>query len=424
MSPWGSGAEPPTPEDRAAWARGEGVEPGEFRTLPAPPPVAPAQRPEPVYVAQRDSWDCGVACLAMVSGRTYDAVLAGLGAQAVEGYRQTGGISTAHMPQLLGELGLATRTVFPRAEEWWTTPLTGLRLADVRGHYVVVLPDNTVLDPARGPGRAVADYANAFHLWEIHPVVSAPPPVAAREEDPFCPQHGPARASDHAAAGCTCRPDAREEEQGALLKEQYWCGCERFARWGRCEQHGDLDHDEEPPDQVAPPAPSPDVALNDLLQELTDAAGDRLLTEVVRWESALDYDPRPVAEIVRDILAAFAAQARRTEEAERDKYCVVETVVKQERELRALQQRLAAAEAKLAEAAEDLANATGGFDAAMGLADAEQERAKAAEERVRELEERLAEAESDTLREVGKQWQALNDEQFDYWLYVTKGAGR
>ena len=34
---------------------------------------------------------------------------------------------------------------------------------------------------------------------------SAPPPVAA-QPDPFCPHHGPARASDHAPAGCTCPP--------------------------------------------------------------------------------------------------------------------------------------------------------------------------------------------------------------------------
>ena len=294
MSPWGSGAEPPTPEERAAWARGEGVEPGEFRTLPAPPPVAPAQRPEPVC-------QCGHA------------------------YHE-------HYPERV-----------------------------------------TLMRPKGVGGCSMCSDCFEFSL-------SALPPAAARE-DPFCPQHGPARASDHAAAGCTCRLDAREEP-GA-----------------RCEECGDggtpcLRH--------APPAPSPDVQA--LVEEYRDALIDEFTHGMGAPECMLAKERRALKEAgarkreavsaaLAALLAAFAAQARRTEEAERDKYCVVETVVKQERELRALQQRLADAEAKLAEAAEDLANATGGFDAAMGLADAEQERAKAAEQRVRDLEAALADKE-------------------------------
>lgn len=32
-----------------------------------------------------------------------------------------------------------------------------------------------------------------------------------------------------------------------LGQERYWCGCVRYARWDRCERHGALDHDDEPP---------------------------------------------------------------------------------------------------------------------------------------------------------------------------------
>ena len=313
MSPWGSGAEPPTPEDRAAWARGEGVEPGEFRTLPAPPPVAPAQRPEPC-------------------------------------------------PETWG--GLPCR--FPAGHD--------------------------------GPhGCAIEE-------------PFAPPPVAAREEDPFCPQHGPARASNHAPAGCTCRPGDAREEQPRIegVSSRPLSGAEVQAYHAAMASSGYFD----PVRPSAPPAPSPDVAA--LVSQLADAAyevgGATLHVNSANskqqeryWEERRAGLLEHERKLRREVLAAFAAQARRTEEAEREAetyraaWIRAETLLLPE-----LQQRLAAAEAKLAEAAEDLANATGGFDAAMGLADAEQERAKAAEQRVRDLEERLAAAEA-KLAELAQQ---------------------
>jgi hypothetical protein len=38
--------------------------------------------------------------------------------------------------------------------------------------------------------------------------------------------------------------------RGPLISESYWCGCIRLARWTRCERHGHLDHDDEPPTQA------------------------------------------------------------------------------------------------------------------------------------------------------------------------------
>ena len=240
MSPWGSGAEPPTPEDRAAWARGEGVEPGEFRTLPAPPPVAPAQRPEPV---------CSCPPFRLVSG---------------------------------------------------------------------------LEDP----------------LCPVHAR-----PVAAREEDPFCPQHGPARASDHAAAGCTCRPGDAREEQPRIegVSSRPLSGAEVQAYHAAMASSGYFD----PVRPSAPPAPSPDAAA--LVQALLREANTPL---PITGEITRQLAPilTPLQGLMREAAEALAAQARRTEEAERDKYCVVETVVKQERELRALQQRLADAEQERDEA--------------------------------------------------------------------------
>jgi hypothetical protein len=62
-----------------------------------------------------------------------------------------------------------------------------------------------------------------------------------------------------------------------LLRENYWCGCERRAIWTRCEQHTHLDHDEEPPtrreqEERAAPARSPAEApsrVESLYREIT-----------------------------------------------------------------------------------------------------------------------------------------------------------
>lgn len=132
---------------------------------PSPPEATVPER----VIFQRDSWDCGVASLAMVAGITYEAALAVIGPEHVEHARRNNGLPNVWMPNYLGQLGIATRTVFCRSGNWWEDGLSGLRIASVCGHFIVVLPDDRVLDPARGE-RHVADYERAFHVWEIHHV--------------------------------------------------------------------------------------------------------------------------------------------------------------------------------------------------------------------------------------------------------------
>jgi hypothetical protein len=127
---------------------------------------------EPTYVPQRQSWDCGIACLAMVAGIPYEAAWEVVGPSSHAHGQLNGGLPTTWMPSFLGKLGIAVRCGFAKqGPEWWHDGLTGLRLADVSGHYIVVLPDNRVHDPARGPTpRHVSDYPQAFNVWEIHRV--------------------------------------------------------------------------------------------------------------------------------------------------------------------------------------------------------------------------------------------------------------
>ena len=134
---------------------------------------------EVTFVPQRGPKDCGVACLAMVTGLPYDEVLKNLTENT---FNEEHGIYTIHMPQLLGSFNIATRTLFATHGKKWHEDLEGLRIAELGGHYVVVLPDNTVHDPGRGPNRQLADYTKAFQVWEIHDI-SQPPLRGDTEEE-------------------------------------------------------------------------------------------------------------------------------------------------------------------------------------------------------------------------------------------------
>lgn len=130
------------------------------------------------YVRQQYSDDCGVACLAMIAGVEYEDAIGALGAH---NWQQK--IVTSQMPYFLGALGIAVREVYPDCGE-----LSGLRLMCVRGHYVVVLPDNTVHDPARGPSRPLSspEYAEPFQTWECHRVAEVDPDFLAHRCVPRC----------------------------------------------------------------------------------------------------------------------------------------------------------------------------------------------------------------------------------------------
>lgn len=134
--------------------------------------------PEVVFVPQRESWDCGVACLAMVAGISYEAALDAIGETGRTYGPNNKGLPSRWMPNYLGALGLAVRHGFGKlGPEWWRDGLTGLRLLNVSGHYVVALPDNRVLDPAQGE-TDVTYYPQAFDVWEVHRLpLCAPPEV-------------------------------------------------------------------------------------------------------------------------------------------------------------------------------------------------------------------------------------------------------
>lgn len=134
--------------------------------------------PPVTFVRQRYSDDCGLACLAMIAGVEYEDAIGALGSH---NWQQK--IVTSQMPYFLGALGVAVREVYPDCGE-----LVGLRLMCVKGHYVVVLPDNTVHDPARGPNRPLSspEYAEPFQVWECHRVAKVHPDFLEHRCVPTC----------------------------------------------------------------------------------------------------------------------------------------------------------------------------------------------------------------------------------------------
>lgn len=117
------------------------------------------------FVRQQGQHDCALACFAMLAELDYEDVLPILpNNRYFEGQVLMEPISTHEVPYLLGRLGLAVRMVYPDAPD----QPCGLRLQCGTAHYVVVLPNDTVHDPARGPNRPLTEYAAPFQVWEIY----------------------------------------------------------------------------------------------------------------------------------------------------------------------------------------------------------------------------------------------------------------
>lgn len=119
----------------------------------------------PQLVRQRQSHDCGIACLAMLLGVTleeagaaYDRVYPGARSR---GRGVTEGLAYVELDVVLAEEGLATARLWQgprdnRRVPWPPAPWADLHLVQAGTHFVVLLRDGTVLDPARGEASLTA----------------------------------------------------------------------------------------------------------------------------------------------------------------------------------------------------------------------------------------------------------------------------
>jgi hypothetical protein len=112
------------------------------------------------HVRQEDMNGCGIACLAMVTGKTYQQVNADLTCRI-------GGITDWTLWTYLADNGYASAWKYPvclytnQPRDIWPPALwADVHIAQVQNgtHFVVVLRDGEVLDPAIATPRRYEDY--------------------------------------------------------------------------------------------------------------------------------------------------------------------------------------------------------------------------------------------------------------------------
>jgi hypothetical protein len=124
---------------------------------------------------------CGIAALAMASGKTFEQVRVLFD---LSHDWNTSGMSIHELESMLEPLGFSyqkrhkwqTRLGGTNREEWPGTPFAPLHivlvqnLPDTGGHYVVWLPDGRVMDPWWGVLPSLENYSridNILGLWKI-----------------------------------------------------------------------------------------------------------------------------------------------------------------------------------------------------------------------------------------------------------------
>lgn len=103
---------------------------------------------------QEDRCGCGVACLAMLTHRSYSEALALVRRFMGASYDpKRKGIETKFMCALLQREGLFIRTVL-QSNPWPPRPFASAHLCTVKnpgmGHFVVMLEDGRIFDPLDG----------------------------------------------------------------------------------------------------------------------------------------------------------------------------------------------------------------------------------------------------------------------------------
>lgn len=130
------------------------------------------------WVAQEDANGCGIACLAMLVGKTYQQVASevasvkamGLSQWPLDSYLAEQGYAVARRYPSLVHLNEINKPGVMR-DVWPLTPWADVHLCGVTlpqgHHWVVLLRDGRVLDPAGWPPRSWAEYENVSSMAAI-----------------------------------------------------------------------------------------------------------------------------------------------------------------------------------------------------------------------------------------------------------------
>ena len=130
-------------------------------------------------VRQKEARGCGIAVLAIVTGKTYDEIAAYFG-----GEFESQGLYLHDLDVFLSNNGFAYARRFRiggfrrRTEQtpWPVPPFAPVHIVEVRyasapvNHFVVMRRDGTVLDPLQDAERSITDYTeilNITGIWQM-----------------------------------------------------------------------------------------------------------------------------------------------------------------------------------------------------------------------------------------------------------------
>lgn len=114
-------------------------------------------------VPQRKEWDCGIAALVMLTGRSYGDVAQVVREHVHDPRLKTRGLLLWHMEMVADLLGTSLRRVYRRAGYLdCATGILGVNggMCDPAGHWVV-MKNGALIDPSGGEVWAVPEYMKA-----------------------------------------------------------------------------------------------------------------------------------------------------------------------------------------------------------------------------------------------------------------------
>lgn len=123
-------------------------------------------------VEQKHLSGCGAACIAMVTGKSYDEVAEELPAHSWH----SDGISEDLLDCILAGWGYAVaRRYVGHGAAWWVEPFGDVHICLVNPgipHWVVMLRDGRVLDPGKGMDGdyRITDYPLIYSIAAIVPI--------------------------------------------------------------------------------------------------------------------------------------------------------------------------------------------------------------------------------------------------------------
>lgn len=129
-------------------------------------------------IKQKHDRGCSIACLAMLTGKTYDQVLE----DCAPAWDENVGLYSNIVDGYLWDHGYALKKIFEpnnwkkeKRHPWPVKPFTDIHLVFLRvyeqspcDHFIVMLKDGTLLDPKLDGQRSLNDYYRVYSITGVY----------------------------------------------------------------------------------------------------------------------------------------------------------------------------------------------------------------------------------------------------------------